>query len=227
MTSVTDGTAAPAAAEQAEAPNTPPEASAPKTTPAETTEAESTEPATLLGQEAPEAEDQATPPDEAPRQDSEIDYSEVQLGEDSRLSEDVLNAVLDFSREHNLEPQVAQAILAREESRAEAVDQAWAGQVVEWEQQVRNDPKLGGPNLPNTINNARAAISRFGPPGWLGKLNDSGFGSNYELIAFASAVGAYMGERNGVVHGNDTPAAQGPTWGSVYGNSGEEPGSQQ
>jgi hypothetical protein len=227
MTAATDGTAAPEAVEQAETQSAPPETSAPEATPAETTEAEPTEPTTLLGQEAEEAEDQATPTDEAPEQDGGVDYSSVQLGEDARVGEDVRDAVLGFAKEHNLEPEVAQAILDREQSRAEAVDEAWAGQVVEWEQSVRNDPKLGGTNLPTTINNARAAISRFGPSGWLGKLNESGFGSNPELIAFASAVGAYMGERNGVVHGNDAPGAQGPTWGSVYGNSGDEPGSPQ
>ena len=161
--------------------------------------------------------------EEAAPEGEEPSFDGLELGEHSPLTEEHVEGLVEFAVANNLTPEVAQAILGRDEARAIKADETWAATVEGWEQEFRADKDFGGKNLDASVANARAAMAKFGPPGWIQSLNESGFGNNPELLRFAASVGAKMSEADKMVNGNSASSDSKPTWNTLFPESGAPP----
>ena len=102
-----------------------------------------------------------------------------------------------------------------------AANQGWADQVAQWGKDFKADKQFGGTKFKQSIRDARLAVSKLGRPGFLERLEKSGFGSNPDFLAFAASVGARMrGGVKKVVKGAAVPSDSGPTWNTLFKKSG-------
>jgi hypothetical protein len=165
-------------------------------------------------------------PDESAAEADSVNYDALELGEHSALDDAYLDGVKEFAAEHSLDPDVAQAIVSRDEARAEAADKAWADLSAPggaWETEFVKDPDFGGPNLQRSIRDARAALHKFAPPGFIDDLNNSGYGNHPNLLRLAASVGKAMSESDKIVTGKKTSPDSGPSWFTLFTESGDPP----
>ena len=168
---------------------------------------------------APAAEGEGQPAPEA------ADYDSLALPKGSTFDDAYLTNLKALAEANGLSAETAQALIDRDHAAAteaeEAQREAWGKQVADWEAQVRADKTLGGDHLATTVSNAKAAFARFGPPGFAEEVNNSGFGNHPGLLAFASAVGAALGESTTAVNGDPAPVQSGPDLRRIFSNSAE------
>jgi len=175
--------------------------------------------------ESPEdaEQDQQEGTKKATEDGAEVDYTSLQLGQDAALNEQAFNQAVDFAKEHKLPLETAKALIEERDAHARSVQEGWAAQVDQWAGDLRKDPDLGGKNLPQTVQRARAAINQLGRPGLLQRLNESGFGNNLDFIAFAAAAGERLLEPSELVRGGESVQKGGSDWEGFFDNSGEDP----
>jgi len=163
--------------------------------------------------------------DTAP-ENEEVSYDALELGEDSPFDDGYVDSVKEFAAANGLTQEAAQAVISRDETRAAAADKVWADMVNPggtWETEIRNDPDYGGANLDQTVANARAAMSKFAPEGFQQALNETGYGNNPALLRFVANVGAAMSEAQKMVKGGKSDPDTGPTWQTLFTESGDPP----
>lgn len=182
-------------------------------------------PADSEDDEAPQtdSEEDQEGDDSSASKDEESSFDSLTLGEDSPLTEEHVEGIIEFAVANDLSPEAAQAILSRDEARAAAADDTWNATVERWETDFRADKEFGGKNLDRSVANARAAMAKFGPPGFIEALNASGFGNNPDLLRFAANVGARMAETDKIINGSAAPGDGKPTWNTLFPESGVPP----
>ncbi len=85
-----------------------------------------------------------------------------------------------------------------------------------WAKQTREDPEIGGQNLPETISLASRALDKFGAQSakdskgnetneFRALLNDSGLGDHPVMLRMFREIGKLVGEDNGLVRGDQNP----------------------
>jgi hypothetical protein len=157
-----------------------------------------------------------------PKED-EGSFDDLALGENSPLSEEHVEGIVELAVANDLSPKQAQALLDRDEARAVVADENWSATVEGWESDFRADKDFGGEHLDTSVANARTAMSKFGPPGFIEALNQSGFGNNPDLLRFAANVGARMAETDKIINGSTASGDSNPTWNTLFPESGAPP----
>lgn len=135
-------------------------------------------------------------------EEGEVSY-ELKLSENSYLEEASIEQAVEFAKEHNLDPKVAQELLNRQEEMLSQFVQNEISirdkELQEWRNQVVNDPDLGGEKLQTTSENARRVVEKYGTPEFIEILKDTGYGDNPEVVRFLSKIGSLMSDDSLIV----------------------------
>jgi hypothetical protein len=178
-----------------------PEAGAPEV-PAEGAETPATEGAAPDAPEAPESPASTTEPD-APSY-------ELELPKESPITAQQQRELIELARMHDVPPAAAQLFLQREHDLAVQMEEQrlgrWADQVVAWEKEVTNDPKVGGQHFEQTKAHMTAALARFWPPEFMGELTESGLVNHPNFVRGLAKLGAAMAEPGGPIGGTPSKA---------------------
>jgi len=148
--------------------------------------------------ESPDAD--ATPAEGEASSEDQVVY-ELSIPDDSSMTDADRDSVVEFAKEHELEPTVAQAVLERDAARAAQARADWHATVQEMRAEVEADPKLGGDNLQATIKNAKAAVTHYFGADFADELDRTGFGNNRKLVAGLARIGADMAESTHLAQG--------------------------
>lgn len=167
-----------------------------------------------------------------------INY-EFNLPDDYQFSEGERESIIEFARENNLSVEAAQELVDYNVSVSEFTinamneqfEQEREAQALEWQNEIINDPVLGGDNLERTISAANRAVDSLGREiravengkpviengrevytnDFRDMLESSGLANHPVMIRALSQLGGFMAEGR-IVHGNmggsEKPLAQ-------------------
>lgn len=129
---------------------------------------------------------------EGKQEDEEISY-DLKLDGDSKLKQEDLDGIVEFSKKHGLSNDVATELLKEKDSIVNGfLNQLKSNhekQVNEWLETSKNDSEIGGENLKETAELAKRAIEQFGSDSLLDLLDQSGYGNHPEVLRIFSKVG--------------------------------------
>lgn len=91
---------------------------------------------------------------------------------------------------------------------SEAGSQAWNDQQQAWQQEVVNDPILGGPNLEKTIAAIGGLMDRYASPEVRAAFNETGAGNNPHIVRFLHALSSQLREAGPLPSGSPAGAGQ-------------------
>lgn len=126
------------------------------------------------------------------------EYTDFEVPEDGKMSEDQLTALKATAKELNLTQDKAQELVNREaavrKEESESQLQLWRDQNNEWKDASRKDKEFGGEKFDESVVAAKSALKRFGNPELAQVLDDYGMGNHPEVIRFLTKVGSAMKE---------------------------------
>lgn len=221
---------------------------APEATPAQVAPAAAVEPVAekapaadgnLLGDAAAEAkpegdkpvEEGEKKPDEPKAEIKPEDYK-LDLPEGVKAEDATLAAFLPVAAKHGLTNEAVQAIITdmapqmAEQSAALAAAvnapyEAWKTTQETWQAEIRNDPEIGGPKLPETLRVCAAAMDQYCTPEFRRALEITGAGNHPAIVrgihSFAKAL-----TEGGPVRG-DKPADSKSAGELLYDGAGARP----
>ena len=115
----------------------------------------------------------------------------------------------------NLTNEQAQKVLDRDHATAAAVvaqqEAELKANIVEWEKQVKADQEIGGDKMDESLNLSARVLKRFGSDALIKSLNETGLGSNPEVIRLFSKIGRAMSDDQLVVPGSQPTPSDKPT----------------
>ena len=144
--------------------------------------------------------DGGSTPASTPAADAVPEKYDFKAAEGVTLDEPTVAEVTALAKELGLtKSETAQKLLDHRLATTAAAATAQAAELATrrtaWEDEVRNDPTMGGAQFDQTISHAKNALARFDTSGELRKmLNDSGYGSNPAVVKLFSAIGKAMAE---------------------------------
>lgn len=167
-------------------------------------------------------EDEAEASDE-PAAPEPVEYNfEGVTSESGEITEADIATIKSLSEELNLTNDQARDLLAK--SGKYINDNLKAkkdSMVVNWINEIKADPSLGGANFKATQSNLRRAIKRYGGDGALQILNDTGLGAHPAIVRMLNAIGRDLGEEQKFVNSkSQAPKPKNP-YRSLYDNSPE------
>lgn len=135
------------------------------------------------------------------------------MPEGSPLDPSELDKIAAFARGRGLSNEQAQALLDQRHEGAAELSRRQTDQLQQirsqWEQQVRDDPELGGEQFDATLKRTKLVMDRFAPEGSKMReiLNETGYGNHPEFVRFVAAIGKAMSEDRpfGGPSGGDAP----------------------
>lgn len=134
-----------------------------------------------------------------------LDYK-LELAENSRMDNSMLEAVTAYAKENNLSKDMAAGLLSKQEellsSWVESKTEEMMAVRDSWSDAVRNDKVLGGDNLDKTIESARRVVDRFASEEFVGMLIETGYGDHPEVVRFLTKIGSLM-ENDTLITGKD------------------------
>lgn len=74
--------------------------------------------------------------------------------------------------------------------------EAWARQLDQWVDDLKNDPEIGGRNFDSSLRDAGRAMDKFATPELRSFLDESGLGNHPELVKLMAKIGKEVGEDN-------------------------------
>lgn len=175
---------------------------APAGAPAQPTQPTST-PATPTGEPAtppsPQPSTTGTPP-ATPAQGAAPETYDLKVPDGSPLDPSEVDKIAAFARSRGLSNEQAQVLLEQRHEGASELSRRQAETLTkyrnEWEQQVRNDPELGGEKFDATLKQTKLVMDRFAPEGSKMReiLNETGYGNHPEFVRFVASIGKAMSE---------------------------------
>lgn len=193
MSDPVTSTPAPAPATPPTPPSATPPASAP-VAPSATPPAAATSPATPPAAPAAGAPPPGTPAS-TPAPSAEVAYS-LSLPAENVLEPTAVERATALAQAAKLAPDAAQKVVEFANAEAAAVIEKqkaeYTAKVATWENEVKADPELGGPNLTRTTMRSKTVLDRFGDPELVEALNKTGFGNYRPLVRFMNKIGAAM-----------------------------------
>lgn len=167
-------------------------------------------------------EDEAEASD-VPAAPEQVEYNfEGVTSESGEITEADIATIKSLSEELNLTNDQARDLLAK--SGKYINDNLKAkkdSMVVNWINEIKADPSLGGANFKATQSNLRRAIKRYGGDGALQILNDTGLGAHPAIVRMLNAIGRDLGEEQKFVNSkSQAPKPKNP-YRSLYDNSPE------
>ena len=125
-------------------------------------------------------------------------YTDFVLPEGVKLDEAALGEFSPVAKELNLTQDQAQKLvdlqIAAIKRNGESQIAQFAQQVKDWGEAAKSDKEYGGEKFDASVTSARLAVSKFGTPELTKLLNDTGMGSNPEVVRFMVKVGNAMSE---------------------------------
>ena len=125
-------------------------------------------------------------------------YADFKLPDGVKLDDAAIGEFAPVAKELNLTQDQAQKLVDLQAAFAQRNAQAqvaqFAEQVKAWGEQAKGDKEYGGEKFDASVTSARLAVSKFGTPELTKLLNDTGMGSNPEVVRFMVKVGNAMSE---------------------------------
>lgn len=149
---------------------------------------------TLLGAESKaEADDQGQTSEEA----AEL---ELNVAEDSLVNEQDTGSVLEFAKQHDLSPELAQAtldLIANTKTSTvtevqEKQNEAYQQQVEDWKSELANDPKIGGEHFPETDRKATKTLLKFWGESFFKEVQANGIGAHPDFVRGLVALADHL-----------------------------------
>lgn len=114
--------------------------------------------------------------------------------ENGLVSEEVAAQFAEWANEVGLDAEQAQAVAKLQLASQQATIKAVQEQVAQWEDQVKNDPEIGGDKLPETLATAKRGVEMVGIDGLMEWLDQTGLGSHPMVIKLFHKIGQTLGE---------------------------------
>ena len=125
-------------------------------------------------------------------------YADFKLPDGVKLDDAAIGEFAPVAKELNLTQDQAQKLVDLQAAFAQRNAQSqiaqFAEQVKAWGEQAKGDKEYGGEKFDASVTSARLAVSKFGTPELTKLLNDTGMGSNPEVVRFMVKVGNAMSE---------------------------------
>lgn len=93
------------------------------------------------------------------------------------------------------------------EQASETISQQFADQQRQWQDEVKNDPELGGPKFTQTLQGIQRLVDQFGNDDFVAAMAATGAGNNIHVVRFFNALATKYNE-GGPISGS--PAANQP-----------------
>ena len=125
-------------------------------------------------------------------------YADFKLPDGMKLDDAAIGEFANVAKELDLTQDKAQKLVDLQAAFAQRNAQSqiaqFAEQVKAWGEQAKSDKEYGGEKFDTSVTSARLAVSKFGTPELTKLLNDTGMGSNPEVVRFMVKVGNAMSE---------------------------------
>ena len=125
-------------------------------------------------------------------------YADFKLPDGMKLDDAAIGEFANVAKELDLTQDKAQKLVDLQAAFAQRNAQSqiaqFAEQVKAWGEQAKSDKEYGGEKFDASVTSARLAVSKFGTPELTKLLNDTGMGSNPEVVRFMVKVGNAMSE---------------------------------
>jgi len=169
------------------------------------------------------ADDKDKAADKSKEQNQQV---EITKPENCLLSDEHLEGVKAFAKEHKIDNATAQKILERENALAAEVEKALLGrqeqEITQWAKDVESDKELGGEKFKESCEFSRRALKAFGGDGIAQILNETGYGNHPEVVRLLSRIGRAMGDDKLIKGGNDLTPKEKPLEEIFYGKKTKE-----
>lgn len=167
--------------------------------------------ASLVGDPAPEA----APPAAAPGAPAPLTAEAITLPEGFSIDQPVMDEFLGVLNDTSLKPQeLAQKLVDLQikslEGARESGSKAWDDMMGQWQNEVRNDPTVGGARFDQSIAAANQVVKQFGSPELAQLCATTGIGNNVHFVKFLNSIAPKLLEPAPVLPGAP-PAAGGST----------------
>jgi hypothetical protein len=180
--------------------------------PTATSDQESTDVSVTDNADTADADDTANGGDNAgeggDQSTSSETYADLQMPEGVELDQSLLDGAVPLFEKYNVSKEDAQAFADLQASHVQASQQGQAEAFnqlkLDWQDQSKNDPEIGGDKFEQSVSDAREALGKFGTPELTKLLNDFGIGNHPEIIRVMSKVGSLTKED---VPGGGNPAS--------------------
>lgn len=167
--------------------------------------------------ETDEADDKSDDDEETDTEDSEdpeekkeakADYDSLEKPEDSQLSDDDLERILESSKKEGLSKEAAQKRVEEASSLlksfSDRTQQTHQAMVEQWAKDSKADKEIGGEKYKESVELARRTVHKFGTKDFLKSLNETGFGNHPEVIRTFARIGRQMADDSLVTDGSTT-----------------------
>lgn len=131
-------------------------------------------------------------------QGAPAEYADFDLPENMEINGALLDAAQPVFKETGLSQIQAQALVdmfaGHIKADSEAQVETYKAQMKTWQDEARADSVIGGDKFDEKVGRAKAALDKFGSPGLIQMLNDTGLGNHPDMIRFAYKVGLTLAE---------------------------------
>lgn len=117
------------------------------------------------------------------------EYGEFTLPDGMELNEQLLAQANPVFKELGLSQEQAQKLVDFESTRQQAQVDQFHQQIQTWQQEVSNDPEIGGEKMDESIALANKAIGEYFEPGFMDVLRSYGLTNNPEVIRGLKRIG--------------------------------------
>ncbi len=144
---------------------------------------------------------------------------ELQLPEGVEPSDETVEGFKGVASELGLNNEQAQKLvdyyaeLAGQQQ--ESLQARWREQLDQWVESVKSDEELGGRNYDQTMSLAGSAMDKFATPELRQMLDDTGVGSNPEMVRLMARIGKAIGE-DSIVQPPGSSGTQAPVGDKTY-----------
>lgn len=121
-------------------------------------------------------------------------YEDFKFSENSNVDPEILGEFQEFAKGLNLTQEQAQGVIDIQEKMNAKNMEAWNQTLEGWENEIRNDPNLGGVKLQKTLATCAKARDKFGDDNFKAMLNQTGVGSHPAMMQFLHKIGLSIGE---------------------------------
>lgn len=157
-----------------------------------------------------DAKKPAAPAEVAP---AELTIADIKLPEGFEVDEPVMNEFLGIQNDPKLTPAERSQKLIDLQIKAskeglEKATQAWETRMSDWQNEVRNDPTVGGAKFEQSVATANKVVQQLGSPELAQLCADTGIGNNVHFVKFLNAIAPKLLEAAPVNPGSPPTSAQ-------------------
>lgn len=147
------------------------------------------------------------------------DKYDLKLSDGSLLEAAHVEKIAAYARERGFSQDVAQQLLAREESAVKGYHEsqlaAFKEQTKAWVEDVKADKELGGDNYSKSVESAYRVVEKFGTPAFKEALASTGLGNHPELVRVFAKIEKAIGN-DAFIRANSQGGSKRKTDGEVF-----------